>query len=268
MKLRILGCGTSSGVPRIGNDWGACDPAEPKNRRTRSAILVESRTTRILVDTPPDLREQLLSGNITEIDAVFWTHDHADHCHGLDDLRQLYHARGRPIDAFARTATLETLRDRFAYAFTGRDGYPPIVDPHDLPDALTIGDIAIGVVDQPHGSITSAGLRFDCDGASAAYSTDLNALTEPMAALFAGVDLWVVDALRERPHPTHPHLSMTLDWIARIKPGRAVLTHMDQSMDYATLAAQLPAGIEPGYDGMELHARKSATPLSRGTARI
>jgi phosphoribosyl 1,2-cyclic phosphate phosphodiesterase len=252
MKLRLLGCGTSSGVPRIGNDWGDCDPADPRNRRSRASILVESASTRILVDTSPDMREQLLVAEVADVDGVIWTHDHADHCHGIDDLRQLFHAKGRPVDGYARPETLETLRTRFAYAFDGRDGYPPTVSGHHLPDDLSIGDIRVRVVDQPHGSITSAGLRFESDGQSIAYSTDFNEFTQDMRNLIEGVDLWVVDVLRRRPHPTHPHLAQTLGWIAEIAPRRAILTHMDQSMDYATVAAELPPGVSPGHDGLEI----------------
>jgi phosphoribosyl 1,2-cyclic phosphate phosphodiesterase len=252
VKIRILGCGTSSGVPRIGNDWGACDPAEPRNRRTRASILVTGGSSHILVDTSPDMRAQLLDADIDDIEAVIWTHDHADHCHGLDDLRQLFHVKGRPVDAYARRETLESLDRRFAYAFHGRDGYPPTVAGHLLPDAVVIGDMAISVVDQPHGNITSAGLRFDRNGKSVGYSTDLSDMTGEMEALFQGLDLWIVDALRERPHPTHPHLDLTLEWIARLQPKRAILVHMDQSMDYATLRRRLPDGVEPGYDGLEV----------------
>ena len=255
MKLRILGCGTSSGVPRIGNDWGDCDPANPKNRRRRASIIVESETTRILVDTSPDLREQLLSADVADVDAVIWTHDHADHCHGIDDLRQLFHARGRPVNGYARQETLDSLQNRFAYAFHGRDGYPPTVSGHLLQDDWTVGDIRIRVTDQPHGNITSAGLRFDGPQGSIGYSTDFNILTDNMHTLFEGLDVWAVDALRYKPHPTHPHLAQTLAWIRALNVRHAVLTHMDQSMDYATLAAKLPAGIEPGWDGMEIMAR-------------
>lgn len=251
MKLTLLGCGTSSGVPRIGNDWGACDPSEPRNRRRRVSILVESETTRILVDTSPDMREQLLDADVADVDAVIWTHDHADHCHGIDDLRQLYHARGRPVVAYARPDTLASLTARFRYAFEGHDGYPATVEGHVLPDQIRIGDIDISVVDQPHGNITSAGIRFDGDG-SIAYSTDFNMMTDAMQSLYKGLDLWVVDALRVRPHPTHIHLAATLEWIEQLQPGRAILTHMDQSMDYQTLRATLPAGVEPGYDGMKV----------------
>ena len=252
MKLRLLGCGTSSGVPRIGNDWGECDPSDPRNRRTRASILIESETTRILVDTSPDLREQLLAADVAAVDAVIWTHDHADHCHGIDDLRQLFHAKGRPVDGYARAETLESLRSRFTYAFDGRDGYPPTVTGHVLPDEMTVGDIRIRVVDQPHGSITSTGLRFDHAEHSIGYSTDFNIFTQNMRNLFQDLDLWVVDALRRRRHPTHPHLAQTLGWIAEVAPRRAVTTHMDQSMDYLKLASELPEGVEPGRDGLEI----------------
>lgn len=252
MKLRVLGCGTSSGVPRIGNDWGHCDPSERKNRRRRVSILIEEADTRILVDTSPDLREQLLDANVSDLDAVIWTHDHADHCHGIDDLRQLFHARGAPVTGYARADTLDTLRSRFAYAFEGKNGYPPVVEAALLPDAFDVGAVDVRVVDQPHGSITSAGLRFQAGGKSVGYSTDFNGLTAEMADLFKGVDVWIVDALRRRPHPTHPHLQQALEWIDAVQPGRAILTHMDNSMDYAELVAVLPGGIEPGYDGLEV----------------
>ncbi|MBU3076251.1 MBL fold metallo-hydrolase [Sphingomonas quercus] len=252
MRVRLLGTGTSSGVPRIGNDWGKCDPAEPKNRRRRASILVRTETTTILVDTSPDMREQLLDADCGAVDAVIWTHDHADHTHGIDDLRQLWFAKRGAIDCYARPETMASMRARFGYAFQGKDQYPPTVVGHDLPDDFTIGDIRIRVVDQPHGAITSAGLRFDWEGYSAGYSTDFNALTDEMAALFRGVEVWVLDALRVTPHPTHPNLEKALGWIQRLKPGWAVLMHMDNSMDYRTLLRILPDGVEPGYDGMEL----------------
>jgi phosphoribosyl 1,2-cyclic phosphate phosphodiesterase len=248
----MLGCGTSSGVPRVGNDWGACDPADPRNRRRRVSILVEHEGTRILIDTGPDLREQLLDAEVSDVDAVIWTHDHADHCHGIDDLRQLYHARGAPIRGYARRQTLDTLLLRFAYAFEGKGEYPPVAEAELLPDRLEIGGITIRVVDQPHGSITSAGLRFDADGRSIVYSTDVNGLTSDMISLFQGTDLWIVDALRRRPHPSHAHLSEALSWIDTVRPARTILTHMDQSMDYAALRAELPDHVEPGYDGLEI----------------
>jgi len=253
MRVRILGSGTSSGVPRVGNDWGDCDPAEPKNRRRRVSVLVSHGLARILVDTGPDLREQLLDADVADIDGVIWTHDHADHCHGIDDLRQLYHARGRPVAGYARQETLESLRHRFAYAFDGTGGYPAVARGNRLPDHMNLAGLAVRTVDQPHGDITTAGLRFDAGGKSVAYSTDFNEMTPEMANMFQDLDLWIVDALRRRPHPTHPHLAQALAWISEVKPKRALLTHMDNSMDYATLVAELPPGVEPAYDGMEIH---------------
>lgn len=251
LKLTLLGCGTSSGVPRIGDDWGACDPADPRNRRLRASILVESETTRILVDTGPDLREQLLAAQVDRIDAILWTHDHADHCHGIDDIRQVAQHGRAVVRGYGRRQTMDLLKTRFNYAFAGRQGYPPIIDGAVLPDGLlTIGDIDVECVDQPHGDIFSTGFRFTRGGKSIGYSTDFHDVTDDMVSLFAGTDVWVVDALRDRPHPTHAHLALTLDAIARVKPRRAILTHMDNSMDYAALAARLPAGVEPGHDGL------------------
>jgi phosphoribosyl 1,2-cyclic phosphate phosphodiesterase len=252
VKVRILGCGTSFGVPRVGNDWGDCDPQEPRNRRRRVSILVSHGATSILADTSPDLREQLLDADVSRVDAVIWTHDHADHCHGIDDLRQLYHANGGPVPGYARAATLRSLRHRFGYVFEGKGGYPAIVTPQLLPDSIALGGIRVRVVDQPHGSITSAGLRFEAGGRSIGYSTDFNEFTDDMRALFEGVDLWIVDALRRRHHPTHPHLAQTLAWASEIRAGRSLLTHMDGSMDYRTLLRELPPGVEPGYDGLEV----------------
>ena len=252
MKLVMLGCGTSSGVPRIGGDWGACDSREPRNRRRRASILIESATTRILVDTGPDMREQLLDADVADVDAVIWTHDHADHCHGLDDLRQLFHVRGNPVIGYARDTTLAALRTRFTYAFEGRSGYPPTIEGRELADTLTIGDIVVSVVDQPHGDILSAGLRFEHGGRAIGYATDFHSMTPAMRALYTGLDLWVVDALRIRPHPTHANLPDVLGWIEACRPDRALLTHMDQSMDYATLMAMLPPGVTPAYDRLEL----------------
>lgn len=250
MKLIVLGCGTSSGVPRIGGDWGACDPDDPHNRRTRAAILVQSATTTILVDTGPDMRGQLLAAGVGALDAVIWTHEHADHTHGIDDLRQIFHVRHAPVPGYARRETLDMLEHRFGYVFTGRFGYPPSAEAHRLEHDMMIGDIRVRSVDQPHGAITSAGLRFDHDGRSIGYSTDFNEFTQDMETLFQGLDIWVVDALRHKPHPTHPHLAMTLAAIARLAPGEAILTHMDHSMDYASLRAELPPGVVPGHDGL------------------
>ncbi|TMJ17183.1 MAG: MBL fold metallo-hydrolase [Alphaproteobacteria bacterium] len=248
MEVRILGSGTSSGVPRVGNDWGECDPSNPRNRRRRVAILVTWGKTRILVDTGPDLREQLLDADVREVEAVIWTHDHADHCHGIDDLRQLYHARQRPVTGYARPDSLEVIQQRFAYAFDGKGGYPAVVDGNVLPDHMNLGGLSIRTVDQPHGAIISAGLRFDAGGKSIVYSTDFNEMTDRMRAMIEGVDLWIVDSLRRRPHPTHPHLQQVLAWVKELSPARTLLTHLDNSMDYDTLVAELPDGVEPAYD--------------------
>jgi phosphoribosyl 1,2-cyclic phosphate phosphodiesterase len=252
MKVTILGCGTSSGVPRVDGNWGTCDPAEPRNRRRRVSIMVEHDGTRILVDTSPDLREQLLSEGGGRPNAVVWTHEHADHCHGIDDLRPFYFYGKEPIPGFARPRAKAELEFRFAFAFAGHQGYPPYMSCSGLPDDSAMGGIRVRVVDLPHGQISSAGLRFDADGKSLVYFTDFNVLPDEASALVEGVDLWIVDAVRHTPHPTHPHLAQSLAWIEALKPKRAVLTHMDQSMDYRSLCATLPEGVEPGYDGMEI----------------
>jgi phosphoribosyl 1,2-cyclic phosphate phosphodiesterase len=252
VRVRILGCGTSTGVPRIGNDWGSCDPEEPKNRRRRVSILVGAGERRILVDTTPDLRDQLIDAGIGTVDAVIWTHEHADHAHGIDDLRQLFHNAGGPVPGFAAERTLRSLTRRFDYVFEGKWGYPASVSAQPLAEETQIAGIAVSTVEQPHGAITSTGLRFTHNGKSVGYSTDFNDLTDDMITLFEGVDLWIVDALRHRPHPTHNHLAHTLAYIERLRPRRAILTHMDNSMDYRSLLRQLPPHVEPGFDGMEI----------------
>ena len=238
-------------MPRIGPDWGACDPADPRNRRTRSSLLVEHDGVRILIDTSPDLREQLLAAGVDTVDAVIWTHDHADHCHGIDDLRQVFHARGRPVIGYARPSVLALLRQRFGYIFDGRDGYPLVCDARPLGERMTVGGLTIDTADQPHGHISSVGLRFTAGGRSAGYATDFHDLTGAMRKLYAGLELWIVDALRHAPHPTHPTVAQALAWIGELRPGHAAFVHMDHTLDYASLAASLPAGVEPGYDGLE-----------------
>lgn len=252
LKVRILGSGTSSGVPRIGNDWGRCDPGEPRNRRTRASILVESGATRILVDTSPDMRAQLLAAQVSQVDAVIWTHDHADHTHGIDDLRQLMHVSGRPVRGIAPPATAAALRRRFGYVFEGGGPYRASATMEPLTDGMMIGDIVVRTVDQPHGGIVSAGLRFEHHGKSIGYATDFNEFTTGMRQLYNGVNLWVADALRREPHSTHPHLAQTLGWAKECGAGRTVVMHMDASMDYRALIAELPDRVEPSYDGMEI----------------
>lgn len=256
MRVTILGCGTSSGVPRIGNDWGRCDPDEPRNRRRRVSILVEHEDTRLLIDTSPDMREQLLDARVSTLDAVLYTHDHADHCHGIDDLRQVAHAMGRRVECFADDATWSVLGARFDYVFEGTSGYPPIAHANLLPPVLQVGPLTITSFDQTHGRIISRGYRIEAGGAAFAYSTDLNGIPAQSEAALQGLDLWVVDALREAPHPSHAHLAQTLGWIERFRPARAVLTHMDNSMDYAELARTLPAGVEAGYDMLAVEIQR------------
>lgn len=258
MRITILGCGTSSGVPRIGGpdgagNWGLCDPANPKNRRRRVSVLVEAAGQTVLIDCGPDCREQLLSARVSHLDAVIITHDHADHAHGIDDLRQLFHAMRRPVDVWASPATFAVLKTRFDYVFQGAVGYPATCTAHDFTGPVQLADLRITPFPQLHGDIESTGIRFDHAGKSFAYSTDVKAFDDRADLALAGLDLWVVDALRREPHPTHSHLEQTLDWVSRYRPGRAVLTHMDQTMDYATLAEELPGGVEPGFDGLMIN---------------
>lgn len=254
----MLGSGTSSGVPRLGGpegagDWGLCDPREPKNRRRRVSVLVEHDGARVLIDAGPDLREQLLSARVSHLDGVFLTHDHADHAHGIDDLRQIFHAMGTPVACHASAATWSVLTQRFNYVFEGTEFYPATCVANLLDEPVQIGDMTITGFEQNHGNIDSTGYRITAGGRAMAYSTDVKALDDRAEAGLARLDLWIVDALRRNPHPTHSHLAQTLDWIARYRPERAVLTHMDQSMDYRTLLGELPQGVEPGYDGLVIN---------------
>lgn len=248
MKITVLGCGTSGGVPMIGNFWGDCDPNEPKNRRRRVSVLIEAGDTAILIDTSPDLREQALDAGITHLNGVLYTHDHADHTHGIDDLRMLAYRQDGRVDVYGDADTLSTLNSRFDYIFQGKSGYPPICTQHVIKpgEAFTVGGVEILPFAQGHGPAISLGFRIG----EFAYSTDLNALDDAAFGALDGVDVWVVDALRHEPHPTHAHLEQTLGWIERVRPSRAVLTHMTWDMDYSALKAALPAGVEPGYDGM------------------
>lgn len=252
MKIRVLGSGTSSGVPRIGNDWGSCDPAEPKNRRTRSSIMVESHGERLLVDCGPDLREQLLAAGMIDIDRVIVTHDHADHCHGIDELRVVVQHLGRPIPLHARQESLRRLQSRFAYVFEGVAIYRPIAEPMAITEDMALGRARLRFVDQPHGGITSLGIRADEGGRSFGYAIDFHDFTPEMANLYDRVDLWICDCLRREPHPTHAHLDAVLGWARELNVSQLLLTHLDKSMDYATLMAELPDWAAPAYDGQEI----------------
>lgn len=256
MKLLVLGSGTSTGVPRIGNDWGACDPDEPRNRRTRVSIMVQNDAgSRLLVDTSTDLRQQLLANAIDRIDGVFWTHDHADHCHGIDDLRPFRHGRSGPLPGFASKETAHRLRQRFSYVFSGQYGYPTIVNLETLDRLRIHAGFGVGWVQMPHGpGGETTGYRFECDGRSIAYATDFSAITDAMIDLFDGVDILVTDCLRREPHPTHANLAMAIDLAGRCNAGIAVLSHLDKSMDYRTLQGEVPDNVLVGYDGLEVVA--------------
>jgi phosphoribosyl 1,2-cyclic phosphate phosphodiesterase len=252
VKIRILGCGTSTGVPRIGNDWGQCDPAEPRNARLRSSILVESGARRLVVDCGPDLRQQLLTADVGRVDAVIVTHDHADHNHGIDDLRPLAQALGRPLPLHARPDDLERMQQRFAYAFVTAGFYPPVVEPVELGTDWAFGDALLRFVDQPHGGITSLGMRIEEGGRSAVYAIDFHDMTDAMAALYAEADVWICDCLTRRPHPTHAHLDAVVGWARDMGVGQLYLTHMGNGLDYATLQRELPDWAAPAHDGLEI----------------
>jgi phosphoribosyl 1,2-cyclic phosphate phosphodiesterase len=258
MRFTILGCGSSGGVPRIGTMWGKCDPTNPKNRRRRCALLVEKRgprgVTSVLIDTPPDLREQLLSVRAEALDAVLFTHDHADHTHGIDDLRMVAYAMKKRVPCYFDAVTQASLVGRFAYCFVQAAGsaYPPIL----VPERLTPGEVVRvdgpgGVIEalpirQFHGDIESLGFRFG----EVAYSPDVSALPLDSEPLLRDLDVWIVDALRYTPHPSHFSLKEALEHIGRLRAKRAVLTHMTGDLDYDALRRELPAHVEPAYDNM------------------
>lgn len=247
----MLGSGTSTGVPRVGGDWGACDPSEQRNRRSRVSVIVENKAgQRLLVDTSPDLREQLLRHAIDRVDAVLWTHDHADHCHGIDDLRVMRYDRSNPLPGFASASTVSSLKRRFDYVFAGQFGYPTLCEIKPLAMHLLAG-FALDWVEMPHGPTYSTGFRFEADGAVVVYATDFSAITPDMIRCFAGADLIVSDCLKREPHPSHAHLAMALDLKAKTSARRMILTHLDKTMDYRTLSAEMPKGVEVGYDGLE-----------------
>ncbi|MDZ4094408.1 MAG: MBL fold metallo-hydrolase [Paracoccaceae bacterium] len=256
LRFTILGCGSSGGVPRLGGDWGDCDPSNPKNRRRRCSVLVERITaqgiTRVLIDTSPDMREQLLDAGVGRLDAVVYTHPHADHVHGIDDLRQIVFNLRRRLPVWADAPTQDALLSRFGYAFVQPEGspYPPILELHTIKGPFSIngagGDIALTPFSVDHGSMQALGFRIG----DLAYLPDVVEIPAQSWALLAGLKVWVLDALRRKPHPTHAHLALSLEWIARAAPARAVLTNMHLDLDYATLLAELPPDICPAFDGM------------------
>ena len=252
MRVRILGCGTSTGVPKIGNHWGECDPNEPRNRRLRSSILVTSAGERMLVDCGPDLRQQLLAADVGRLDGLIVTHAHGDHCHGIDELRPVSAAIGRPVPLYARSDVLAELKHRFAYAFDQSDFYRPIVEAQEVGEELQFGSAIARFIDQPHGGPTSLGIRFDESGKSIAYAIDFSDLTEEMAALYEDADVWIADCLTRKPHPTHAHLDAVLGWARELRVGQLYLVHMGNGLDYRTLLAELPDWAAPAHDGLEI----------------
>ena len=260
MRVTVLGCGGSAGVPMIGGadgagDWGACDPMEPRNVRSRSSIVIESDGARLLVDTAPELRVQLLACRVPAVDAILYTHAHADHITGIDDVRILNRIANRPLEAFATRRTLEELGRRFGYAFRPWEPpnfFRPVLEPREVAPGQTVrmAGMAVRLFEQDHGYAPTLGLRIGGFG----YSTDVVALDEAALDTLSGVDTWLVGCFCRAPHPTHAHVDPVLDWAARIGARRTVLTHMGNDMDFATLLRRLPAGIEPGYDGQVLEA--------------
>ncbi len=259
LEVTILGCGSSGGVPRADGNWGVCDPANPLNRRTRCSLLVRRKATdpahetTILVDTSPDMVRQSSAAGAKRLDAVLLTHEHADQVHGIDDIRAFALRHRRPIPVFMDERCGATMHKRFGYIFENAEYYPAIADSQPMPASGVVwevqgpsGSIPVVGFDQEHGDITSLGFRFGPVG----YSSDVAHLPEESFAALAGVQVWIVDALRETPHPTHAHLERTLEWIWRVRPERAILTNLHVDMDYEALRTKLPPGVEPAYDGL------------------
>ena len=258
ITFQILGCGSSGGVPRLGGVWGACDPKNPKNDRQRCSLLITRQTangkTSVLIDTTPDMRRQLLNAKVDNLDAVLYTHDHADHVHGLDDLRMLVLRNRKRLQVWADKQVQKSLNERFGYAFIQPQGspYPPILDMNDL-----IGDLSItgdgGTIDivpfyVKHGGINALGFRIN----NFAYLPDVSEIPEKSWKLLDNLDCWVVDALRYTPHPSHSHLSQTLEWIDRANPKRAIITNMHIDLDYETVCKETPERVTAAYDGMQI----------------
>ncbi|MGB3556835.1 MAG: MBL fold metallo-hydrolase [Jannaschia sp.] len=256
LRFTILGCGSSGGVPRLGGHWGACDPSEPRNRRRRCSLLVERATetgaTTVLIDTSPDMREQLLSAGTGHLDGVVWTHAHADHVHGIDDLRMIVFNRREMLDAWADDATFAALTARFGYVFATPPGssYPPILRRHPLDGPITVtgagGPVTLLPIPVGHGDMDALGLRIG----GLAYMPDVAAIPPASEDMLRDLDIWILDALRRKPHPSHLSLEQSLAWIDRIAPARAVLTDLHNDLDWATLGAETPDHVTPAFDGM------------------
>lgn len=266
LRARILGCGSSGGVPRIDGDWGDCDPAELKNYRLRCSLLLEAaktiedlvsgQVTRVLIDTSPDLRAQLLAARVGALDGVVFTHAHADQAHGIDDVRAIVYRRGARLPAYMSPATRLELTQRFDYIFQTPEGssYPPLMTAHDVVpgEAFSItgdgGEIALSLFDVAHGSSPCSGVR----AGGFAYTPDVSGLDAAAFEALSGSTIWIVDALRDKPHPSHAHLALTLDWLEIVRPQLGVLTNLHIDLDYQALRARLPGDVRPAFDGMEI----------------
>ena len=258
LSFRILGCGSSGGVPRLGGHWGACDPTNPKNERTRCSLLITrisgEKATRVLIDTSPDMRSQLLKAEVGTLDAVVYTHSHADHVHGIDDLRMVVFNTRERLQIWADGDTSNDLLGRFGYTFVQPKGsaYPPIFELNAIEGDITVsgagGDIVLRPFEVAHGRIDALGFRIG----DVAYLPDVSSIPDAGWDMLQNLDTWIIDALRREPHPTHSHLANTLDWIARAAPRQAILTNMHNDLDYATVAAETPDHIQPAYDGLTI----------------
>lgn len=257
-RFTILGCGSSGGVPRLGGDWGDCDPTDPRNRRSRCSLLIEREgpggVTRVLIDTSPDMRQQLLAAGVGTLDAVVYTHAHADHVHGIDDLRQVVFNMRRRLAVWADGPTQEALYSRFGYAFIQPPDspYPAILDMNTIHGPLTIdgpgGPVTLQPIKVNHGSIDALGFRIE----TLAYLPDVIEIYPNSWPLLVGLEVWILDALRRKPHPTHAHLALSLDWIERAQPRRAVITNMHVDLDYSAVDAETPPHVTPAHDGLVL----------------
>lgn len=256
MRVVMLGCGGSAGVPFIGCPCSVCTSDNPRNKRTRVSLYIEVDGRHLLIDTSPDLRSQALREDITKVEAVLYTHDHADHVHGIDELRSFNYLLGKPIPIYGSTETLEVLKRRFSYAFQEKpqnQWYRPTLLPVAFGEGKVVEFDVLGVkvtaFEQSHGQGVSYGYRIG----NFAYSTDTDFLSDSAFEALAGVDTWIVDCLRYQPAPTHAHLETTLRWIERLKPRQAILTHMTHEFDYDILSGELPSGVLVGYDGLQIH---------------
>ncbi len=263
LSFKILGCGSSGGVPRLGGNWGDCDPSNRKNHRSRCSLLVEllssEGVTRVLIDTSPDMRSQLLKANVGKLDGVVYTHEHADHVHGIDDLRMIFFNMRKRINVWADTKTQEALLKKFGYTFMQAEGspYPPILEMATIDGQFSIegpgGEITFNPFEVQHGTITSLGLRID----DVTYIPDISEMNKEAWKHIKKTNIWILDALRRTPHQSHTHLSQSLEWIKKSGVKKGILTNMHIDMDYETLLHELPSNVEPAYDGMRLESSNS-----------